>query len=187
MDVIERWQSGDVSAFEALFHQYYRSVFTTALIMLGTRDEAEDALQEIFVAMWRSRSTFDPARGGLSTWLHRIAINHCASRRRTRRAATVPLEEATEAHFERQWPAHPDSPEELAMSQWEHERMMAAIGSLDERQRSVLVLRYYGELSYQEIAQALDIPLGTVKSRLSQALRGLRRLLVAEGQRCGEA
>ena len=113
MDVIERWQSGDVSAFEALFHQYYRSVFTTALIMLGTRDEAEDALQEIFVAMWKSRSTFDPARGGLSTWLHRIAINHCASRRRTRRAATVPLEEATEAHFERQWPSHPDSPEEL--------------------------------------------------------------------------
>ncbi len=86
------WQSGDTAAFEALFRQYERLVFKNAYLITGAKEEAEDVLQEVFVSVWRSRQTYDPAKGKLTTWLHRITVNKCLERRRKKNLAPVPLE-----------------------------------------------------------------------------------------------
>ncbi len=160
------WQSGDTAAFEALFRQYERLVFKNAHLITGTREEAEDVLQEVFVSVWRSRQTFDPDKGKLTTWLHRITVNKCLERRRKRKLAPVSLEGID----------LPDTQlsDEVLVSRQEYERLIEAMNSLDTKNRAVLVLRYFNDLSYEEIAQTVGIPLGTVKSRINQGLKLLR-------------
>jgi RNA polymerase sigma-70 factor (ECF subfamily) len=160
------WQSGDASAFEALFRQYERLVFKNAYLITGTREEAEDVLQEVFVSVWRSRQTFDPDKGKLTTWLHRITVNKCLERRRKKKLAPVSLEGLDLSNTQLS--------DEVLVTKQEYERLIAAMNSLDTKHRAVLVLRYFNDLSYEEIAQTVGIPLGTVKSRLNQGLKLLR-------------
>jgi RNA polymerase sigma-70 factor (ECF subfamily) len=174
MDVIDKWRSGDIEAFESLFQQYYKLVFKTAYMMVGNKEEAEDVLQEAFIAMWKSRKTFDPDKGKLTTWLCRITVNQCTSRLRAKRVAVTSLDEAKNDGFDLS-DTSAQLPEELYTKRWEYEQVVKAIGALNGKHRAAIVLRYFGDLSYEEIAQVLDIPLGTVKSRLSQALRMLHR------------
>jgi RNA polymerase sigma-70 factor (ECF subfamily) len=67
MDLIEKWQSGDISAFESLFRQYQETAFKTAYLMVGDEEEAKDVLQEVFISVWKSRNTFNPAKGKFTT------------------------------------------------------------------------------------------------------------------------
>ncbi len=78
---MENWQKGDTRAFETLFHQYKNLVFNTALLMTGSREQAEDVSQAVFLSMWNARSTFNPDKGKLSTWLHQITVNKCTKNR----------------------------------------------------------------------------------------------------------
>jgi RNA polymerase sigma factor (sigma-70 family) len=168
---MEKWQAGDMGAFEALFRQYERLVFRTAFLITGSKEAAEDALQEVFVSVWRSRHTYDPSRGKLTTWLHRITVNQCSKKKPGRTPATVSLEEKVV-----DLPAmkQQSQPEDVLISKMEYERLLRAMDALSAKHRAVLVLRYFNALSYQEIAEALEIPLGTVKSRLNQSLRYLK-------------
>ena len=170
MDLIQRCLSGDREAFAALFQQYKNLVYRTACLMLGQAEEAEDVLQEVFVQVHRSLHTFQPSRGAFSTWLHRITVNCCLKRRRRRRLAVFSIDRAAPAALS---PAAPSPEERLG----EREAVLQALDHLSDKLRPVVVLRYYLDLSYAEIAQVLDIPLGTVKSRLSLALKTLRRAL----------
>lgn len=170
-DKIEPWQKGDMSAFEALFRQYERLVYRTAYLITGNRDAAEDALQEVFVSVWKSRHTYDPGKGKLTTWLHRITVNQCSRKKGRKTPAAVSLEEKGIDLPEMKYKSQP---EDILVNKIEYERLLKAMDSLDARHRSVLVLRYFNDLSYQEIAEALEIPLGTVKSRLNQSLRYLK-------------
>jgi len=177
---MEKWQSGDMSAFEALFQQYQGLVFKTAYLMTGNKEEAEDILQEVFVSVWKFRHTFNATKGKLTTWLHRITVNQCIGKHRKKQPALLSLEEASLdlPDMKRQ-----ELPEEALVSKWEYERLMRAMNSLDSKHRPVLVLRYFDGLSYGEIAQVVDIPLGTVKSRINQALRSLReQLSIQQGE-----
>ena len=166
--LIRRSQAGDEDAFAELFHKYKNLVYKTAYLMLGSTEDAEDALQEIFVRVYRSLSTFQPSKGAFTTWLYRITVNHCLNQRRKRRLFTLPLDRVSPS-IEHTSP--PESP--LA----EEETIQQALAQLSEKLRAVVILRYYHELSYAEIAQILDIPVGTVKSRLNSALRILRKEL----------
>ncbi|MDZ4230748.1 MAG: sigma-70 family RNA polymerase sigma factor, partial [Dehalococcoidales bacterium] len=154
------------TAFEALFRQYQQLVFKTAYLITGTREEAEDVLQEVFVSVWRSRHTFDPDKGKLTTWLHRITVNKCLERQRKKKLTSVSLERFDLPEAE----ASAGVPVDRA----EQERLTAAMDVMDSKHRTVLVLRYFNELSYDEIAHTLGIPPGTVKSRINQALKLLR-------------
>lgn len=176
-DLIEKWQSGDMSAFEALFQQYQGLVFKTAYLMTGNKEEAEDVLQEVFVTVWKSRHTFNPAKGKLTTWLYRITVNQCVSNHRKKQAPTFSLEKARMDGFDLVETRNSGLPEELTQSRLEYERLIKAINSLNSKHRPVLVLRYFNDLSYDEIAQVLGIPLGTVKSRINQAVKSLRQQL----------
>ena len=187
MDLTEKWQSGDINAFEVLFQQYHKSVFKTAYLMVGNKEDAEDVLQEVFIAVWKSRSTFDPTKGKLTTWLHRITINQCANKKRRKQVAILSVEEARDGGFDLPQIRGSEPPEELLMNRLEYERTMEAVNSLDGKHRSVLILRCFGDLSYGEIAEVLDIPLGTVKSRLNQAVRTLRGELKKEKREQGGA
>jgi RNA polymerase sigma-70 factor (ECF subfamily) len=170
-DLMEALRAGDVSAFEAVFQDYRKMVFKTAYLMTGSQEEAEDVLQEVFVSVWRSRKTFNPKKGKLTTWIYRITVNQCLSRRRRRKLALLSLEEK---NIDLPDIKPSEQPEEVLVTRLEYERLVKAMNALDGRHRSVLVLRYFNELSYDEIAQVIGVPLGTVKSRINQALKSLR-------------
>ena len=170
-DLMENWQRGDVNAFEMLYRQYEKLVFRTAYLITGNKVEAEDALQEVFISVWKSRHTYDPNKGKLTTWLHRVTVNQCSKEKTRKVPAAVSLEEKGIDLPEMK---HSYQPEDVLINRMEYARLLKAMDSLDTKHRSVLVLRYFNDLSYQEIAEALEIPLGTVKSRLNQSLRYLK-------------
>ena len=166
-----KWQSGDTAAFEALFRQYERLVYRTAYLITGSKEAAEDALQEVFVSVWRSRHTYDSNKGKLTTWLHRITVNQCSREKARKAPAVVSLEEKG---IDLPETKHQSQPEDVLINKMEYDRLLKAMDALDTKHRSVLVLRYFNDLSYQEIAESLGIPLGTVKSRINHSLRCLK-------------
>lgn len=167
LQIIIRAQSGDREAFAALFEQYKNLVYRTAYLMLEESTDAEDALQEIFVQIYKSLSGFDPRKATFTTWLYRVTFNYCLNRRRKKHPFTLPLEEISPA-LKSEFPGAQLADEEL---------LQQAIGKLTDRQRAVVILRYFWDLPYAEIAQILDVPLGTVKSRLDLALKTLRKVI----------
>ena len=168
---MEKWQTGDMEAFETLFQQYEKLVFRTAYLISGSKEVAEDALQEVFVSVWKSRHTYNSNKGKLTTWLHRITANQCLREKAREAGTAVSLEEIGIDLPEMK---HQSRPEDVLINKMEYGRLLKAMDSLDAKHRSVLVLRYFNDLSYQEIAEALGIPLGTVKSRLNQSLQYLK-------------
>ena len=170
MNLIQRCLANDEEAFAELYHRYKNLVYKTAFLMLDSPSEAEDVLQEVFLQVHRSLSSYQPERGAFTTWLHRVTVNHCLNRQRKRRFLLLPLE------YLAAW-GRPQ-PRPAVESQWgEDDAVRQALQHLSDKLRAVVVLRYYWELSYAEMAQALDIPLGTVKSRLDLALKTLRKEL----------
>lgn len=162
---------GDEQDFAALFDEYKNLVYKTAYLQLGGAHEAEDALQEVFVKVYESLDSYDPEKGAFTTWLHRITINQCLNRRRKRHPLSIPPDRIP-------WlTSHTSSPESWTQMSEEIETVRQAVSRLSDKQRAVVILRYYRELSYAEIADILDIPLGTVKSRLNLAHRTLRKEL----------
>jgi len=169
LDLIQQWQSGDSRAFEALFHRYKDMVFRTALLMVGDECQAEDMLQEAFVKVYKSRGKFKGDENGFKQWLFRITINICIDSHRKESTPSFSLEEMNEAGFE---PAETGS----AYAKFEEKDVIwKAMKSLHGKHSLVVILRYFHELPYEEIAQILDIPVGTVKSRLNTAIKTLRR------------
>ena len=162
----ERWQANP-DAFADFFHRYSAMVLRTAYLVLGDKEEAKDALQEVFLKAWQARQVFDPAKGNVSAWLYRITVNLCVSKRRKRRPLVLP-----EESFKPMVSSDPNPAGEFKKG-----KLMMALDSLPPKHREVVVLRYFNDLSYKEIAQAMGIPVGTVKSRLNHAIRKLRARL----------
>jgi RNA polymerase sigma-70 factor, ECF subfamily len=174
LQIIIRAQSGDREAFAILFEQYKNLVYKTAYLMLGESSEAEDALQEIFLQVYKSLSGFDPGKAAFTTWLYRVTFNYCLNHRRKKRPLTLELENVP-ATLKSEFPSAQMAEEEV---------LQQAIGKLTDKQRVVVILRYFWDLPYAEIAQILDVPLGTVKSRIDLALKTLRKVI--EGQEAGK-
>jgi len=169
-------QRGDGHAFDRLVDAHYRSVYNTAYRMLGAESAASDATQATFLKVYEALGSF---RGdaSFSTWLYRITMNVCLDDLRRRRNEPLSLtdeDEEGEPTGERDLPDESDEPGRTA-EQRELQRLVhEAIGRLPEDFRTVIVLYDIRGLSYQDIGAALDIPLGTVKSRLNRARHALR-------------
>jgi RNA polymerase sigma-70 factor (ECF subfamily) len=170
-ELIERVGGGDRDAFEELYRRYTRPVLGLALRRLGDRGRAEDALQEAFAAIWRSASSYDPARGQGGAWLYTVARNAIVDGARKR---PEPPMDAPEK------PSPEGGPDERAEASWLAWRVHSAIEVLPEHERPVIELAYWGGLSQSEIADFLGIPLGTVKTRTRSALARLADLLEDE-------
>ena len=169
-DLIMKSQQGDRYAFGELVRHYYSRLIHVIYRMCGDAALAEDAAQEAFLRAWLHISSFrlgEPLRN----WLYRIAVNAALDilRRRT--------EESAEDEKLQMVPEQAMGPEEALIEKESIALLQQAVKSLPEAARSVLVLREYGELSYQEIASVLDIPIGTVMSRLNYARDRLREVL----------
>lgn len=164
---IHRSQAGDGEAFAELFHRYKNLVYKTAYLMLGSASEAEDMLQEVFLEVHHALPSYNPARAAFTTWLYRITVNDCLNWQRKRRLKLIPLELLSAVS-----PHSLEAPREERLG--EDDAVWQAIGKLNPKLRTVVVLRYYWDLSYAEITQILNLPLGTVKSRLNRALLTLR-------------
>ena len=167
LQIIIRAQSGDREAFAILFEQYKNLVYKTAYLMLGEPTEEEDALQEVFVQVFQSLSGFDAGKAAFTTWLYRVTFNYCLNHRRKKRPLTLPLENVPPS-LRSEFPS---------VQLTEQEVLQQAIGKLTDKQRAVVILRYFWDLPYAEIAQILDVPLGTVKSRIDLALKTLRKVM----------
>jgi RNA polymerase sigma-70 factor, ECF subfamily len=163
--LIRRCQAGDDDAFGLLFEQYKNLVYRTAYLTLGTAADAEDVLQEVFLQVHRSLDSYDPLRGSFGAWLYRVTFNRCLNWGRSRRVA-YSLESVADKDRE----AVCSSFESLA----DRDSVRRALGGLSGKLRVVVVLRHYWGLSYAEIAEILDLPLGTVKSRLNLAMRHMK-------------
>jgi RNA polymerase sigma-70 factor (ECF subfamily) len=164
---------GDDVALGELYDRYGRVAYGLALRILRDEALAEDAVQEAFLAVWRSAGRFLPERGKASTWIltlvHRRAVDLV---RREGRRRGDPLERAPETSAE--------STEEAAWLHFERERIQAALRQLPDQQREALELAYYCGFTQSELAERLGQPLGTIKSRMFTGLSRLRDLL-AEG------
>lgn len=175
---LRRAQRGEAGAFRELVERYQRAIWDLAVRMLaGTAvaHRAEDVVQETFVRVHRALPSFDPAGPArLSTWILTIASRLALNELRVapRAAATVPIESMIDT-------AAADSPVRAAEIQERARTIAAALAELPEQARAVIVLREYHDLDYEEIARALEIDLGTVKSRLSRARALLRERLGA--------
>jgi RNA polymerase sigma-70 factor (ECF subfamily) len=170
VELVSRAQQGDRGAFSELVRQHYPGVIRVVHRMCGDVQLAEDAAQEAFIRAWVNLANYDP-RSPLRNWLYRIAVNAALDMLRRKTDDTLSDDDALMVADQAPGP-------EAAMIRNERIALLQrAVQSLPEAARSVLVLKEYGELSYQEIAGVLDIPIGTVMSRLNYARNRLRELL----------
>ena len=167
--LVARASEGDTTAFETLVIRYHRVLFGVALRMLGDYDEASDATQTAFIRAYEKLGTFDP-RFRFFSWIYRILLNECLNAKRARR-----LHE----------PVTPElkvggSPLEDLEAAERRRLVQRALLLLPVDYRAVVVLRHFGGLAYEDIAQTLGIPARTVKSRLYTARQRLIEILVSE-------
>ena len=167
-ELIQRTGDGDTDAFEVLYRRYARPMFGLALRRLGDRGRAEDAVQETFASVWRAARSYKPERGPGGPWLYAVARNAIVDRSRARSEPPVETPETESAE---------SGPPELAEADWVSWRVHRALEDLPESQRTVIELAYWSGLSQSEVAEFLDIPLGTVKTRTRAALSRLADLL----------
>jgi len=162
-------RSGDHGAFGALVTRYERPVYNLALRMLGRAEDAEDACQEAFLKAYRALSAYDTGRP-FSTWLLSIAAHHCIDRIRRRRMREVSLDALPPW---RQLAAQTPDPEDEAVYQDHSTRIRRVLQHLPEDYRLVVVLRYWHDFGYAEIAALTGESESAIKSRLHRARRQL--------------
>ena len=167
-ELITRVGSGDRNAFETLYRRYARPVFGLALRRLGDRGRAEDAVQETFASVWRAARSYRPERGPGAPWLYAVARNAIVDNGRVRREP--PVDGADERSDD-------ETPADRAESGWVAWRVHRSIAELPDNERIVIELAYWGGRSQSEIADLLQVPLGTVKTRTRTGLARLADML----------
>jgi RNA polymerase sigma-70 factor (ECF subfamily) len=168
-ETIIKARGGDVTAWEALMRAHQEPVFRLAYLLLGDADEADDIAQETFIRAYAALTGFDPERP-LRPWLLRIASNLARNRRRSLRRYLAALQRAFLGP-----PASAPPPD--MDGAWEAETLWRAVRGLGRADQEVIYLRYFLALSEAEMARALSVAQGTVKSRLSRALHRLRAVI----------
>ncbi len=180
--LVDRIKSGDYQAFESLVNRYENKVYRLAIRMLRNPEDAEDALQETFLQVYRGLKSFE-GRSTFSTWLFRLATNVCLMKirhRGTEPARMLPLEDYLPRHENGEHPQIIDwtiRPEEALLSKESREKMMEALDKLSPDYRAVFILRDMEGFSNAETGEALGISVAAVKSRLHRARLTLRGLL----------
>jgi RNA polymerase sigma-70 factor (ECF subfamily) len=177
-ELMLRIAKGDAEAFEEIYRRFARPILALARRRLADPGRAEDATQETFASVWRSAASFRPERGTGSAWLFAVARNSITDRARQRTEATI--EEAPEQASD-----EPD-PSDVAQADWLAWEVHTALERLPERELEVLALAYFAGLSQTEIAERLDVPLGTVKTRTRSGLSRMATMLEGVRNRDGE-
>jgi RNA polymerase sigma-70 factor, ECF subfamily len=175
-DLMSLAGSGDAGAFAGLYDRHSRAAYSLAYRMMGERQTAEDLVQETFLQVWRAARSYRAERGSVRTWILSIAHNRgidqlrsSASRRRTQeRVEQSPTSQPSEA-FTETW------------RNLQREQVREALRDLPPEQLKVLELAYYSGYTHTEIAELLDLPLGTVKGRMRLGLQKIREYFGSRG------
>lgn len=168
--LVGRFRQGETEAFDRLMALHMDKVFSLAWGVLQNREEAKDAVQEVFIRLHGALGRF-PAENNLDAWLYRVCLNHCIDRKRRAKHAAYEL---TEEDWDRLQGSERDEPEFRAYQSETGRVIRQAVDQLPERQRLVFVLRHYQLLSINEIAEAIGCTPGAVKAHLSRATGHLR-------------
>ena len=175
--LLQRAKKGEMAAFESLVTAYERRVYSLALRSTGSEADAADITQEVFLRAYRSLDTFR-GESGFSTWLYRITVNLCVDlARKNNPAESLDDEQALEAP-ETRGAYQPETA--LANSELRRE-LDAALSLVSEEHRKIVILCDVAGMSYADIAAALELEEGTVKSRLARARAALRKILIERG------
>ena len=182
-ELVRSAAKGDEMAFAQLVALHEKRIFALALRMTGNQEDAADVAQEAFLSAWRGLPNFR-GEAGFATWLYRLTSNAAIDflRKNKRQRAEASL---NDEDLGLNAPDPAPTPQEQAEAQSLREAVRWGLGELSREHRQVLDLREYQELSYEEIAQRLDVDLGTVKSRLSRARSALRKILLRSGNLSG--
>lgn len=176
--LVKAARSGDADAFETLVHRYEKRVYALALRMCGNPADAQEAAQEAFLSAWQSLPFFR-GEASFSTWLYRLASNASVDLlRREKRQRAVSLDDG---ELSLNIPDDRLTPHEEAEQAELREAIRFGLNTLPDDYRAVLVLRELHQLSYQEISTALDVDLGTVKSRINRGRKRLCEFLTETG------
>ena len=192
-DLIARMAARDPTALAVLYDQYDRLVFSFVFHILNDAASAEEVTQDVFLRAWDAAGKFQVGRGRVSSWLLAIAHNRAIDELRSRRArgakVTTSYDLATPGDLEQAFRSsltgasqEATDPQEAALGGMRRARVMEALKLLPPEQSKVITLAYYGGFTHREIADRLQEPLGTVKTRLRLGLQKLRNLLAAEVQ-----
>jgi len=178
LDLATRHLHGDETAFDEVYERFAPMVFNLALRLASSAEEAEDLAQEVFLRIYRHLGRFQ-GRSSLKTWVYRVTLNHCRSRLgRMRRWFQPPVddegEELVEPVDERR------GPEERTLAHDAARRVARALREVKPDFREAVVLRDLQGLAYDEIAEILELPIGTVRSRIARGRDQLRRVLEKE-------
>lgn len=181
--LIRAVQRGDQEAFAKILATYEKQVYNLCLRMTANHEDAADLTQEAFIKVWRGVGNYK-FESSFSTWIYRLTSNVCIDFLRSKkRRPTISLtqEEEQDGAAELEVPDAAPLPEEQLL-QREHQReIAAAMAQLDEEFRMILTLRVLDDLSYEQIAEVMDLKVGTVKSRLARARTKLKNILTKDG------
>lgn len=177
---------GESHALEVLYDRYSGVVYRLAFRMLKHREQSEEIVQEVFWRVWRRSGSFERERGRVAQWIFGIAHNLCIDEMRRMRARPNPVYDDED---------HPviqqliDDQVDVPAAAWASEQrrvIVSALASLPSAQREAIELAYFGGLSHQEIADQLDRPLGTIKTRVRLGLQKLGSILSLSGMHAGD-
>lgn len=173
--LISRLYAGEANVLGQIYDRYARLVYTLALKMMASSQEAEDLTQEVFVSLWQ-RQNYDPNRGSLKSYLVTYTRSRALDRLRVRSNRSQILR-----RFQRteQIVNNPSLPVDVVSQGEESHQLQKALNQLPETEREVLCIAYFEGYSQPQIAQRLNLPLGTVKTRTRQGLLRLRQLLAS--------
>lgn len=182
--LIQRAMAGDQRAYAELLSKYRDAIYFMLLKMVNNQDDAEDLTIEAFGKAFRNLNQYTP-NFAFSTWLFKIATNNCIDFiRKQRGGAKIPIEQTGEDKDEIIIPIRADDmdPEEHMINQQKVKLMREIVQKLKPRYRKLIELRYFDELSYEEIAEKMELPIGTVKAQLFRARELLYNILRSANQ-----
>ena len=172
-ECVRRVQQGDTDSFEVLVRRHEKAIFNLIYRLLGNYDEAAEVAQEVFLSAFKSIHQFR-GEANFSTWLYRIGLNHASTRRKslqTSQQRHIPLDGTEVIADGAVDPAKSVEHKEI------QQRVQQALNSLDPEDARIVLLRDLQDIPYEDVAQMLDIPVGTVKSRLHRARQALKTSL----------
>ena len=169
-DLMAAIARGDEAAFAALYDRMSRMVYGVVRKVVRDPSQSEEVAQEVFVEVWRTATRFESTRGSVKTWVLTMAHRRAIDRVRSEQASRDRTERV--GHRERMRPF--DEVSENVETRFEHQQVRAALDHLTDLQREAVELAFYGGYTYREVAELLDAPLGTVKTRMRDGLIRLR-------------
>lgn len=170
-DMLTCAQRGDEQAFAQVYQHTSSAVFGALLRIVNHRAEAEDLLQDVYMALWQRRLVFDAQRGDVLPWLLTVARHRAISYLRKRQHAT--LDDSLMSSL----PSDAESPPDVHEKKHDRQRLALAMATLSAQQRQAITIAYFGGFTYSELAQTLGVPEGTVKSWIRRGLARLRAML----------